>query len=145
MLGLILATFQWMDKTKHRPLIPSFVRLGNGTQKVMFPLIILFVIAMIPSYLASVNNDYYYGSSHILGSGTKLEADTKAIETTFGKNDTYVLLVPKGDTATETELVQELKSIPEVTSLIAFVEQKRWKPSPLLPKKTQIPTPSFLF
>ena len=123
MPGLILVTYKWMDKTKHRSLMPSFKGFGKMVTKVMVPLVVIFLIMIIPSYLASVNNSYYYGSSHIFGEGTKLGDDTKEIREIFGENDSYVLLVPKGDTATETELVEELKTLKEVSGVIAFVEQ----------------------
>jgi len=40
----------------------------------------------------------------------------------FGKGDTYVLLVPRGDTATETALSEALKELPEVTSIVSWVD-----------------------
>lgn len=123
MPGLILASHKWMDKTKHRSFMPSFCGFGKLVRKISIPLAVIFVLLIVPSYLASINNSYYYGSSRIFGPGTQLGDDTAAIEEVFGKNDTYVILVPKGDTATETELCKELKSLPEVTSIIAYVEQ----------------------
>lgn len=74
----------------------EFRRLGVVISKIMIPLACVFVLIIVPSYLASTNNSYYYGSSHIFGEGTQLGDDTKAIEAIFGKNDTYVLMVPKG-------------------------------------------------
>lgn len=122
MPGLILATYKWLDKTKHRSFLPTFRRTGKLVSKVTLPLLLMIVLLIVPSYLASVNNDYYYGSTHIFGKGTQFGDDTAAIEDVFGKSDTYVLLVKKGDTATETELCNKLKEIPEVTSIIAYVE-----------------------
>ena len=65
---------------------------------------------------------YLYGSSEVLGANTQYGKDTAAIEEVFGKNDTYVLLVPKGDTATQTALSDELHTIPEITSIISYVD-----------------------
>lgn len=123
MPGLILTTYRWMDKTEHRPFLPSFKKTGKVVQKITIPLAVVFLIVMVPSYLASANNDYYYGSSHIFAEGTKLGDDTKAIKETFGKSDTYVVLVPKGDTATEKAMLEELKKLDKVSGTIAFVEQ----------------------
>ncbi len=122
MSGLILATYKWMDKTQHRSFLPSFEGFGRLVSKVMIPLAVVFVIAIVPSYLASISNDYYYGASHIFGPGTTLGDDTAAVEEIFGKSDTYVLLVKRGDTAKETQLSAELKTLPEVTSVISFVD-----------------------
>lgn len=122
MPGLILLGCSWMDRTAHRPFLPEFRKFGKVVQKITIPVACILVVLMVPSYLASIHNDYYYGSSHIFGEGTKLGDDTALIKETFGKGDTYVLLVPKGDTALETELSGELKQVPEITSVISFVD-----------------------
>lgn len=123
MPGLILASYKLIDKTEHKSFMPRFKRFGKLITKTMIPLACIFVVVIIPSYLASTNNSYYYGSSHIFEVGTEYGDDTKSIEDIYGKSDTYVLLVTKGDTATESELVKELKKLKKVTSVIAYVEQ----------------------
>lgn len=123
MPGVILSTYRLMDRTKHHYLMPEFKRTGRFIYRIMVPVACVFTLLIVPSYLASIKNDYYYGSSHIFEEGTQLGDDTKAIEEVYGKNDTYVLLVPKGDRATETALCRELKNKPEVTGIIAYVEQ----------------------
>lgn len=122
MPGLILTTYKWMDATSHCSFMPKFRRLGVVISKIMIPLACVFVLIIVPSYLASTNNSYYYGSSHIFGEGTQLGDDTKAIEAIFGKNDTYVLMVPKESTAIETELSEALHDLPEITSIISYVD-----------------------
>lgn len=122
MPGLILTTYRFMDRTKHRSFVPDFKRFGSLVGRVTVPLVVLFVLLIVPAYLSSVHNDYYYGASHIFGEGTQLGDDTRKVQEVFGKGDTYVLLVPKGDTATETELNERLKELPQVTSILSFVE-----------------------
>lgn len=118
----ILSTYKWLDKTKHRAFMPSFKKFGKFVQHIAVPMVCIFAVVIIPSYLASNSNSYYYGSANIFGEETQLGSDTAKIEEVFGKNDTYVLLVPKGDTATETELSNALHEIPKVTSIISYVD-----------------------
>lgn len=122
MPGLILASYRWMDKTTHRSFVPDCHGFGRLVQKVTLPLVCIFVMISVPSYLASTHNDYYYGASHIFSAGTQLGDDTAEIEDVFGKNDTYVLLVPRGDMAKEKKLSAALKEVPEVTSIISWVD-----------------------
>lgn len=122
MPSFILLTYKWLDKTRHKDLLPKFDLFGKSVQKMTIPMVCIFVILIIPAYLASNANDYYYGSSNIFGSETQLGSDTAVIESVFGKSDTYVLMVPVGDTATETELSQELNNLPQVTSIISYVD-----------------------
>lgn len=111
-----------MDKTRHRNWMPSFYELGKAVEKLMIPLALVFVLVMVPSYLASNRNDYYYGASKIFGPETQLGADVEAIEEIFGKSDTYVLMVPRGDLVTEKSLSNELHTLPEVTSILSYVD-----------------------
>lgn len=122
MPAIILTTHKWIDKTHHRSFLPKFDGFGRFVTKVMIPSVCVFAVLLIPSYLASNSNNFYYGASYIFDEKTQLGADTVAIEDIFGKNDTYVLLVPEGDTATEQALSDELHTLPQVTSIISYVD-----------------------
>lgn len=119
----ILYTYKWIDKFAHRSFMPSFKKFGTVVFHVMLPLVCVFVVVIIaPCYLASNANDFYYGSSHLFGTETKLGKDTQNIDSIFGESDTYVLLVPKESTATQKELSDELKKLPQVTSILSYVD-----------------------
>lgn len=118
----ILATYKWIDKTQHRPFVPSFRGFGKLVSKMMIPLVCLFAVVIVPSFLASNSNSFYYGASHIFGSETQLGADTEKIEEIFGKSDTYVLMVPKDSVATQKELSETLHTLPEVKSILSYVD-----------------------
>lgn len=122
--GLFVLCDKWLLKTRHRSFIPSLSKLGTLVQRICVPLACVFILLPIPAFLASTSDsiNYYYGSSEIFGTGTQYGDDTQKIESTFGKSDTYVLLVPKGETAQEAALSNELKQIPEVTSIISYVD-----------------------
>ena len=122
MPAFILTTYKLLDKTSHRSFMPSFKGFGRVVFKVMIPMMCVFAIVIVPAYLASNSNSFYYGSGKIFDVETKLGADIAAIEEVFGQNDTYVLLVPNGNTATEKELSDELKTLSQVTSIISYVD-----------------------
>lgn len=119
---LILVTYKWLDKLQHRPFVPSFRKFGKAVQRVMIPVLILFFMLIVPSYLASNSNSFYYGASKIFNEKTQTGADTAKIESIFGKNDTYVLMVPKSDKATQKELSDALHDIPQVIGIISYVD-----------------------
>lgn len=122
MPALILRTYKLIDKTQHRPFMPSFKGFGKFVSRVMMPLVIIFAILIVPCYLASNANSFYYGASHIFGSATQLGADTEKIEDAFGQRDTYVLMTPKDSTATEAELSEALHKIPQVKTILSYVD-----------------------
>ena len=117
MPGLILATYGWMEKTEHRNFMPSFRKFGTFVTRVTVPLMIVFALIVIPSFIGSTRNDYLYGASKIYGPDTRVGRDSAAITEIFGYNDSYVMMVPKDKTSEEYALVRELKSFPEVKSV----------------------------
>lgn len=119
---LIIATYKWLDKLQHRPFVPSFNKFGRAVRKIMIPAMLIFVATIVPSYLASNSNSFYYGASHIFNEKTKTGADTASVEEVFGKSDTYVLIVPKEDKATQKALSDKLHDIPQVKSIISYVD-----------------------
>ena len=122
MPALILEAAPWMERSYHRPLLPSFAPFGQLVCKIMLPMAVLLAVIVVPSFLASNANSYYYGADYMFGPDTQLGADTAAIEEVFGKSDTYVLMVPAGDSATQDELSQALKTLPEVSQILSFVD-----------------------
>lgn len=122
MPAFILSTYKLIDKTHHRTFMPSFKGFGKFVSRIMLPMVIVFAILIMPSYLASNSNSFYYGASHIFGSQTQLGSDTEKIEEAFGQQDTYVLMIPKDSTATEAELSDALHNIPQVKSILSYVD-----------------------
>lgn len=118
----ILYTYKWIDKSTHKSFMPEFKKLGKVVYRIRIPMLCIFCVLIIPSYLASNSNSFYYGSAHIFGTETKLGSDVQKIESIFGKNDTYVLLVPKDSTATQKKLSDELHTLPQVTSIMSYVD-----------------------
>ena len=120
--ALVVTALPWMDKTHHKPLLPSFTGFGRLVSRIMLPMVAVLAIIMVPSYLASNANEYYYGAGHMFAADTEVGRDTEAIEAVFGQSDTYVLLVPAGDTATQSELSAALRALPQVTGIISYVD-----------------------
>lgn len=119
---LVLYSSGLIEKTAHRQLMPSFKPFGRAVLKLVVPSLCIFFALIVPCYLASNSNSFYYGASHIFGSETKLGSDTEKINNVFGKSDTYVLIVSKDDLAAQKELSDELKSLDNITSIISYVD-----------------------
>ena len=115
-------THNLLEKSEHKNLYPSFKKFGNAVYHAKTIMMLVLILMVVPCYLASNSNSYYYGSSHIFGSDTRLGKDSERIEEIFGKNDTYVLMVKKGDSAKETQLSNELKQLKEISSITSFVD-----------------------
>lgn len=120
--ALFLQFEKAVDKFRHKDLLPSFNKMGKLIVKIMLPCVIVFVLAIAPSYLASNSNSYYYGAGEIFGSDTKLGQDTEKIEEVFGQRDTYALLLPQGDISKEKSISEEIGQLPQVTGVVSYVD-----------------------
>src|SRR5699024_8991076 len=59
MPAFILSVYKLLDKSKHKQLLPSFRGFGGFVRKISIPMVCIFLVIFIPSYLASNANDYY--------------------------------------------------------------------------------------
>ena len=119
---VLLYCYPLIDKTKHKSFLPDFGKFGQFVTKLMVPAVLVFVLFIIPCNLGQKENFFSYGSSQIFSTDTQIGRDTKIIEDTFGKSNNLVLMVPKGDLEKETELSKKLHDMPEVTSILSYVD-----------------------
>ena len=120
---MIMLSYKWIEKTEHPPFLPKFILFGKAVSRQMIPAVLIFCMMIVPSFRAQNNNDFYYGSEHIFGSSTQLGQDTEKIDEVFGKSNPVVLMVPRGNTAKQTIMSDALKSLPEVSSIVSFVDK----------------------
>ncbi len=110
-----------IDKTTHRSLMPSFRGLGKIVNKIKIPMVIIAVIVLIPCFLAQQQTGFLYGAGEIFGGETtKIGRDRTEINETFGKSNQMVLMIPKGETAKEKALCDEISDLDNVTSVLSY-------------------------
>ncbi|MEE8716047.1 MAG: MMPL family transporter [Coriobacteriales bacterium] len=122
MPALYVAADGAIRRTAHRRLVPDMHRFGGFVGHVMIPAAVLLALVVVPAYRASESDDisYLYGSAHIFGASTQVGQDTERVEETFGRSDTYALLVPNDDVARERQLCEELEGVDGVTGIIGY-------------------------
>lgn len=119
---LALMSYKVIDKTRHKRLLPEFGGFAKLVLKTRSPAVILFLIIMVPAFLAQGSNDFRYGAGEIFGPGTDAYAERVQVEEDFGRTNQLVLMVPKGDTAKEQRLSQEIHQIPQVINVLSYVD-----------------------
>src|SRR5699024_3695301 len=119
--ALTLLFYHWIDKTQHKPFIPPFRRIGNFVMKTKVPVLIIVTILLVPAFLAQSKTDFIYGIGE-QSEETRAGADDQKILDEFGQNVEVVLLVPRGEVPKEKALVNELKDMEEVKSVIAYTD-----------------------
>lgn len=115
MPGLIMLFGPFMDKTRHKDLIPKIPFVGKfayATKYIMPP---LFLAVIIVAFYYQNNCPYVYGYSTI---ETPVQNDTQLaeelIEESFGSTNMVALVVPAGNYEKEHKLLMELEAREEV-------------------------------
>ncbi len=118
--ALTLCCNKWIEKTRHKKILPDFNNISNKTSKIRVVTVIIIAIILVPCFLAQGKSTFIYGMGSNLSSTSRSSYDTKIINETFGKSTAMVLLVPKGDNVKEEILCDELKKAPHVTSVVVY-------------------------
>ncbi|MBR1482986.1 MAG: MMPL family transporter [Ruminococcus sp.] len=117
---LILTLEKLMTKTSHKPLVSTAYTLSKVSRRVRYPAMIIFAVILIPALFLQSQNHYYYGSSHFYSDSHVIMQEKAKIDEVFGQKNTMVLLVPKGNTASEAQLTKELKEMPEIIGVTSY-------------------------
>ncbi|MDR0347461.1 MAG: MMPL family transporter [Coriobacteriales bacterium] len=119
--ALTLGVYRLIDRTHHRPLLPSFANIGRVLSKLALPVAVLVILALVPSFLGQSRTDFLYGAESG-GGGTRSQFDTEKIQKEFGESNLVVMLVPRGDIAREQLLGQRLEQLEHVTSVMSYAQ-----------------------
>lgn len=119
--ALTLETYHLIDRTKHKLLIPPFGWLGKLVYKTRFIMAGIFIVSLLPCYLAQGSNIFLYGESGIFNDdSTQVGHDKNVINEEFGESNPFVLMVPRGDTQREQVLNKELLAQDYVKSVTSY-------------------------
>ncbi|CUX71386.1 Membrane protein YdfJ [Clostridium sp. C105KSO15] len=109
---LILHFNDKIEKTAHKPFIPSFDRFAKLMNRIRKPVFIVAIFLAVPCYFGQSMNVFYYGDDAIgAGPGTRVYEDTRAINEEFGKSNMIIGIVPNGSVVTERQLTDALEDL----------------------------------
>ena len=115
---------KFIDKTTHKPLLPSLKRVQHMLGgKVKYVVIGVLILVSVISYMAQNNNTFMYSSSDV-GDAKQTEMNAK-IQNTFGESNNFVVLVPRGTETNEYDMVSKLETLDTVKSvqgIYAFID-----------------------
>lgn len=117
--AVTLSLYKLIDKTRHRPLMPSFKNVGKVLSKVRVPTLVLVLALVVPAFLGQSHTVFTYQNSEP-DPNLRAGADTLMIQDEFGQQNAVVVLVPRGDVAAEAALSRDLAEVDHVTGVISY-------------------------
>lgn len=90
--AMILVFDKWVEKTRHKALIPDLGRTGKFVTKYFWVFILLFVIILGPAFYGQSHNEVYYDLMGTLPKNLESVKAGNALESEFEMGATHVVL-----------------------------------------------------
>ena len=121
MPGLLMILGKYIDKTKHKCLLPDISRMGNVLNKLKLVVPPIFAIILVVAAVLSSKCSYTFNSAST-ETITKSEAQIakKEIENVFGTKNLAALIIPSGNYNKEKKLINELEQYSEIKSITSL-------------------------
>ncbi len=118
--AMVLLTEKYIDKFKHRSLMPNFTKLNEWVFKHKKVFAIIFVILLIPSYLVQSKADLYYSMDKALPQNLVSVVGLKALKEDFGMASSQFIIfddsLPAGEIMQMEDAIGELDGIASIIS-----------------------------
>lgn len=117
--SMILVFDNLIEKTKHKPLMPEFVRLPRFIAKHFIVFFVIFLALLFPAIYGNNHTSVYYDLTQTLPDKLESVQGAKEVDEKFEMNSAYMLLVDKNlDTATMNQMIHELKETDGIISVL---------------------------
>ena len=135
--SMILMFEKLIEKTRHRPFLPTFERIPAFVQKHYKAVFVAFLLIWIPAVYGYTHIDVYYDIIQTLPKGLPSMIANQRMEDTFSMNNTLMILADENLEAKDGDrMSKEIKNVDGVKSVISvdsFVGEEI--PRELLPEE----------
>ena len=125
MPGLLMLFSRWIDKTKHKNLMPKITVMGKMAVKTRYiiPPVFVAVAAVAAVFANKCPYCYTYTDLTTPKQSTSQIAQQK-IKGTFGSSTMVAIVVPSGNYDAEGKILSELEELPNVTKAVGLANQE---------------------
>jgi len=118
--SLILLFEKPIEKTRHRPLLPTFSKIADFVQKHSKVVFLVFLLAWIPAIYGYTHYDIYYDIIQTLPKNLPSMVANQKMEDTFSMNNTLMILADENlDIKSGDAMSREIKDVEGVSSVIS--------------------------
>ena len=118
--AMILMFEKLIEKTRHKPLLPTFEKIPAFVQKHNKAIFVLFILAWIPAIYGYTHYNIYYDIIQTLPKNLPSMVANQRMEDTFSMNNTLMILADADlDAKSGDKMSQEIKDVPGIKSVIS--------------------------
>ena len=92
--SMILLADKTLEKTSHKPLIPEFTKLGGIVMRFHVPLLIIYLILLVPAIYGNNHVGVYYNLDSSLPENLPSIVANKKLSEVFNTGSTHMLMLP---------------------------------------------------
>ena len=119
--SLILFFDKWVEKYRHRTFMPKLTHLSHFVSKHPMPVVVVFVLLMIPFGLAQSRTEIYYNIFAALPQDMPGIVGTNKLGEDFGMMTSHFILVREELTASQVStLCDEIKEVDGITQVVSL-------------------------
>ena len=118
--SLILLFEKPIEKTRHRPLLPTFSKIADFVQKHSKAVFLVFLLAWIPAIYGYTHYNIYYDIIQTLPKNLPSMVANQKMEDTFSMNNTLMILADENlDIKSGDAMSKEIKDVEGISSVIS--------------------------
>ena len=110
-----------LNRFEHRYLLPDFGRFAKFCQKAMVPMTLIVILVAVPCFLGESRTNFIYGTDGFVSPGTTVYNEQQIVGDAFEEAETWVVMVPEGDVASERALADDLEALDCVDGVTSYV------------------------
>jgi len=118
--SMILIADKWIEKTKHKPLLPSFSKVSEFIVKYRYVFLALFLILILPMYIANTKTSIYYKLDESLPDNLDSIIANTELKEKFNIASPEIILIDKNlKTEKINEMISEIESLDGIDFIIS--------------------------
>ena len=119
--SMILCFEKGIDKTTHKPFIPSLDKVSDFITKHTTVWLMIFALLCVPCFYGNQNNELYYNIDSSLPETLDSAIANKKLEEDFDMNTVYMMLLKNGlSAADKQQMMDEIKDVEGVNWVIGL-------------------------
>ncbi|MBP3198098.1 MAG: MMPL family transporter [Butyrivibrio sp.] len=117
--SMILVFDKAIEKTRHKPLMPEFVKIPRFVAKHYLAFFLVFLVLLFPAIYGNNHTSVYYDLTQTLPDTLESVQGANEVDAKFDMNSAYMLLVDKNlDTASMNQMIKELKNTDGILAVL---------------------------
>ncbi len=119
--ALLLVCDRWIEKTKHKELLPKFTAVQNFIVKLRVPILVIFAVLLVPAYIIQGKTEVYYKLDSSIPESYDYTKAMTILREEYGMESQMMVLVRREtSTADVNNMAREISNVEGVDAALSL-------------------------